>query len=125
VKAQSPLIRRVTRETVKFQSVSHEERFKDAAVRGVFPEYGEMRNEVPSDGRWISPEDIAERRRVVFIGAELRKKLFSGEPSLGLSSPPPSPAASPFLHQTNVPSPCSAAKNSSPYTKASPSASKP
>ena len=42
-----------------------------------------MRNEVPSDGRWISPEDVAERRRVVFLGAELRKKLFSGEPALG------------------------------------------
>jgi putative ABC transport system permease protein len=83
VKAQSPLIRRVTRETVQFQGVSHEERVKDAAVRGIYPEYGEMRNEVPSDGRWISPEDVAERRRVVFLGSELRKKLFSGEPALG------------------------------------------
>src|SRR6266403_1208217 len=81
VKAQSPLIRRVTRETVRFQGVSHEERLKDSAVRGVYPEYGEMRNEVPSDGRWISAEDVAERRRVVFLGSELRKKLFSGEPA--------------------------------------------
>jgi putative ABC transport system permease protein len=83
VKAQSPLIRRVTRETVKFQGVSYGERLKDSAVRGVYPEYGDMRNEIPSDGRWISPEDIAERRRVVFLGAELRKKLFSGEPAVG------------------------------------------
>jgi len=83
VKAQSPLIRRVTRETVRFQGVSYGERLKDSAVRGVFPEYGDMRNEIPSDGRWISPEDIAERRRVVFLGAELRKKLFSGEPAVG------------------------------------------
>ena len=64
VKAQSPLIKRVTRETVRFQGVSYGERLSDSAVRGVFPEYGEMRNEVPSDGR-------------------LRKKLFSGEPALG------------------------------------------
>src|SRR5246127_3783472 len=83
VKAQSPLIRRVTRETVRFQGVSHEERLKDSAVRGVYPEYGEMRNEVPSDGRWISPEDVAERRRVVFLGARLKKKLFSGTPAVG------------------------------------------
>src|SRR5215469_7528894 len=83
VKAQSPLIRRVTRETVQFQGVAYGERVKDAAVRGVYPEYGEMRNEIPSDGRWISPEDVAERRRVVFLGSQLRKKLFSGEPSLG------------------------------------------
>ena len=83
VKAQSPLIRRVTRETVQFQGVAYGERVKDAAVRGVYPEYGEMRNEIPSDGRWISPEDVAERRRVVFLGSQLRKKLFSGEPALG------------------------------------------
>src|SRR5215831_7378106 len=83
VRAQSPLVKRVTRETVRFQGVSYGERLSDSAVRGVFPEYGEMRSEVPTDGRWITPEDIAERRRVVFIGARLRKKLFSGEPAMG------------------------------------------
>jgi putative ABC transport system permease protein len=83
VKAQSPLIRRVTLETVKFQGIAHEQRLSDTAIRGVYPEYGEMRNEVPLEGRWISPEDIAERRRVVFLGALLRKKLFSGTPAIG------------------------------------------
>ena len=83
VKAQSPLIRRVTLETVKFQGISHEQRLSDTAIRGIYPEYGEMRNEVPLEGRWISPEDIAERRRVVFLGALLRKKLFSGTPAVG------------------------------------------
>jgi putative ABC transport system permease protein len=83
VKAQSPLIKRVTLETVKFEGISHEERVSDSATRGVYPEYGEMRNEVPSDGRWISAEDIAERRRVVFLGARLKKKLFSGMPAVG------------------------------------------
>src|SRR5205085_12567320 len=83
VRAQSPVVRRVTRETVRFQGVSYGERLSDSAVRGVFPEYGDMRNEVPTDGRWITPEDIAERRRVAFLGARLRKKLFSGEPAVG------------------------------------------
>ena len=82
-KAQSPLIKRVTLETVKWVGLSHDERVSDTATRGVFPEYGEMRNEVPIEGRWISAEDIAERRRVIFLGARLRKKLFSGMPSLG------------------------------------------
>jgi len=67
VKAQSPLVKRVTLETVKFRGISHDERLSDSAVRGIYPEYGEMRNEVPSDGRWISADDIAERRRVVFL----------------------------------------------------------
>src|SRR6201982_2027470 len=83
VKAKSPLVKRVTLETVKFRGISHEERLSDTAVRGVYPEYGEMRNEVPSEGRWISADDIAERRRVVFWGARLRKKLFSGTPAVG------------------------------------------
>ncbi|HXN51014.1 MAG TPA: ABC transporter permease [Candidatus Acidoferrum sp.] len=83
VKAQSPLIKRVTLETVRFQGISHDQRLSDTAIRGVYPEYGEMRNEMPLEGRWISPEDIAERRRVVFLGALLRKKLFSGTPAIG------------------------------------------
>jgi putative ABC transport system permease protein len=82
-KAQSPLIKRVTLETVKWKGISHDERLSDTATRGVFPEYGEMRNEVPSEGRWISAEDVAERRRVVFLGARLKKKLFSGTPAVG------------------------------------------
>jgi len=83
VRAQSPLIKRVTLETVRFEGISHESRLSDSATRGVYPEYGEMRNEVPSSGRWISAEDVAERRRVVFLGARLKKKLFSGEPAVG------------------------------------------
>ncbi|MGB7436682.1 MAG: ABC transporter permease [Candidatus Acidiferrum sp.] len=82
VKAQSPLIKRVTLETVKFEGISHDERLADSATRGVYPEYGEMRNEVPSEGRWISAEDVEERLRVVFLGARLKKKLFSGEPAI-------------------------------------------
>jgi putative ABC transport system permease protein len=83
VKAQSPLVKRVTLETVKFLGIAHEQRLSETAIRGVYPEYGEMRNEVPIEGRWISPEDIAERRRVAFLGALLRKKLFSGTPAIG------------------------------------------
>src|SRR6058998_1167759 len=83
VKAQSPLIKRVTRETVRFRGITHEERLSDTAIRGVYPEYGDMRNEIPMEGRWITPEDIAERRRVAFLGAILRRKLFSGTPAVG------------------------------------------
>lgn len=83
VKAQSPLVKRVTLENVKFLGISHDERLADTAIRGVYPEYGEMRNEVPSEGRWISAEDIADRRRVAFLGARLKKKLFSGTPAVG------------------------------------------
>ena len=72
VKAQSPLVKRVTLESTRFKAISHEERLADTAIRGVFPEYGDMRNEIPIEGTWISAEDVAERRRVVFLGARLQ-----------------------------------------------------
>jgi putative ABC transport system permease protein len=54
-----------------------------AAVRGVCPAYGEMRNEVPSEGRWINDSDELERRRVAFLGGRIREQLFSGRPAVG------------------------------------------
>src|SRR5260370_21496157 len=75
VKAQSPLIRRVTMETVRFQGITHEQRLSDTAIRGVYPEYGEMRNEVPLERRWICPEDSRERGALVVVAALLRQKL--------------------------------------------------
>lgn len=57
--------------------------FRPVPVRGVCAEYGEMRSEVPSDGRWISPDDVLERRRVVFLGSLARQRLFSGRPAVG------------------------------------------
>ena len=42
-----------------------------------------MRNEVPAEGRWISPGDELERRRVAFLGGRVREQLFSGRPAVG------------------------------------------
>jgi len=80
---ESPLVRQACRETVRFLGIAHEPGFANTAIRGVCAEYGEMRNEVPSAGRWISPDDVLERRRVVFLGARLREKLFGGRPAVG------------------------------------------
>jgi putative ABC transport system permease protein len=83
IHAQATLVRHACLETVRWLPISYGERLANTAIRGVCPEYGEMRNEVPSLGRWISPEDLLERRRVVFIGSRLREKLFSGRPAVG------------------------------------------
>lgn len=83
IRAQAPLVKRATLETVRFKGISYGERLSNTAIRGVYPEYGEMRNQVPMEGRWITAQDIAERRRVAFLGARLRKKLFSGQPAIG------------------------------------------
>jgi putative ABC transport system permease protein len=84
VKATAPLVRYVCRETVRRPAISYGDRMVGTApVRGVCPEYGEMRNEVPSQGRWLNAEDEIERRRVIFLGGRLKEKLFSGRPAVG------------------------------------------
>jgi len=83
VQQEASLIKSICMETVRWLPISYGDRIGQTAIRGVCPEYGEMRNEVPSQGRWISPEDLAERRRVVFMGARIREKLFSGRPAVG------------------------------------------
>jgi putative ABC transport system permease protein len=83
VRARATLVKYACRETVRWLPISHGSRFANTAIRGVCPAYGEMRSENPSSGRWISPEDMAERRRVVFLGARLRQKLFANQPAVG------------------------------------------
>ncbi len=83
VRAEDTLVKTACLETVRWLGISYQERLASTAVRGVCPEYGEMRNEVASQGRWIGPEDVLERRRVVFLGARLREKLFSERPAVG------------------------------------------
>src|SRR5260370_4384262 len=84
VKATAPLVKHVCRETVRRPGIAFGDRMVGTApVRGVCPEYGEMRNEVPSEGRWINSEDELERRRVIFLGGRLKEQLFSGRPAVG------------------------------------------
>jgi putative ABC transport system permease protein len=83
IRRTASLVKQVCPETVKFLALAHQERFATTAVRGVCPEYGEMRNETASQGRWLSPEDEINRRRVVFLGALIKRKLFAGAPAVG------------------------------------------
>ena len=84
VKATAPLVKHACLETVRRPGIAYGDRLVGTApVRGVCPAYGEMRNEVPSEGRWIDAEDELERRRVIFLGGRLKEKLFSGRPAVG------------------------------------------
>jgi len=83
IRQEATLVKEVSAETVRWWSITHNERLQNTAIRGVYPNYGEMRNQVPSEGRWISAEDIQERRRVVFLGGRLKEKLFGGQPAIG------------------------------------------
>src|SRR5438067_10089013 len=84
VKATAPLVKYACLETVRRPGIAYQDRMVGtAAIRGVCPEYGEMRNEVPSEGRWLNAEDELERRRVIFLGGKLKEDLFSGRPAVG------------------------------------------
>ena len=84
IKESAPLVKHACLETVKRPGIAYGDRMVGTApVRGVCPEYGEMRNEVAAEGRWINSLDELERRRVIFLGNRLREKLFSGRPAVG------------------------------------------
>ena len=84
IKETAPLVKYVCRETVRRPGIAYQDRLVGtAAIRGVCPEYGEMRNEVPSEGRWFNTSDELERRRVCFLGGHVREQLFSSRPAVG------------------------------------------
>jgi putative ABC transport system permease protein len=83
VRQEASLVRNVSLETVRWYGISYGDRMANTAIRGVYPEYGLIRDETATEGRWISAEDFLERRRVVFLGGSLRKQLFSGRPAVG------------------------------------------
>jgi putative ABC transport system permease protein len=53
-------------------------------VGGVWPEFSDMRNVIPAENsRFINERDIAEKRRVIFLGDGLKKDLFDAEEAVG------------------------------------------
>jgi putative ABC transport system permease protein len=52
-------------------------------IRGVNPVFERMRNTIAGKGRFIDPEDMAQRKRVVFIGDVLARDLFGGAEAVG------------------------------------------
>ena len=52
-------------------------------IRGINPVFERMRNTIAETGRFIDPEDMAQRKRVAFIGDVLAKNLFGDVPAVG------------------------------------------
>ncbi len=53
-------------------------------VIGVYPSFEEMRTYYPQRGsRFINPTDLQNKRRVVFLGTEIAKKLFEKDDPVG------------------------------------------
>ncbi len=56
----------------------------NAAVGGVLPSFSEIRNIFPAQGgRFLDSLDVTERRRVAFLGDDLKKLLFGDAEAVG------------------------------------------
>jgi len=85
IKTQVDQIDQISAEYSRWNfQVSYGDRKNSPNIAGVFPNYGEMRNIFAQEGgRWISPIDINQRRRVVFLGNSLAELLFGNEDPVG------------------------------------------
>lgn len=52
-------------------------------VRGVAPAYAGIRSQAAAVGRFIDAEDVRLRRRVVFLGSEVARRIFGTRPAVG------------------------------------------
>jgi putative ABC transport system permease protein len=81
---QLPFVKAVSPEFMVDLPVSYDNLQSNHVVRGIGASYGGMRSQTPlPGGRFIDDEDIRLRRRVIFIGSEVRRKLFGVQPAVG------------------------------------------
>lgn len=52
-------------------------------INGVLPDFNRIRYVPMNEGRWLNQMDEQQKRRVIVLGDETRKTLFSGHPSVG------------------------------------------
>ena len=77
------VLKYVSPESFESLPIGYGTRQTTTGVRGVTPAYGIMRTEVPSAGRFITAEDVSNRRRVAFLGTEIARRLFGSIPPVG------------------------------------------
>ncbi len=83
IEEECTLVKAVSPEIFRRTQARHGDRTHSIGVRGVYPVYSEIRNEVPSEGRFFSSEDMMDHRRVVVLGAEIKTKLFGSSSAVG------------------------------------------
>jgi putative ABC transport system permease protein len=82
IRQRCTLVKRVSPEVFEEMPLRWNDRISLAGVRAVNEEYGPMRGMFMGEGRFLNAEDIAGMRRVIVLGYDLKKKLFSQAPAL-------------------------------------------
>jgi len=85
IRAEVPLLKRVSPEVFKQCTVAYGTRSANYGVSGVYANYARMRRMEFAEGTAFSEADDFTHSRVAFIGADLKKKLFSGQNAIGES----------------------------------------
>ena len=83
LQAEVPLIKRISPEASKQSNVAYGTRSGSYSISGVYPYYSHMRRIDVADGSFFTDLDENTRSRVAVLGADVKKKLFSGENALG------------------------------------------
>jgi len=83
LQAEVPLLKRISPETSKQCKVSWGIRSNDYQVSGVYPYYSRMRRMDVQQGSFFTELDENTHSHVAVLGADVKKKLFSGQNALG------------------------------------------
>jgi len=85
VRARMPELDAVWGEVTSWRTaLTYGRKTVNAQVVGASPVYGDRRKQFPKPGgRFLDPDDLEEKRRVLFLGNELAKQLFGEEDPVG------------------------------------------
>jgi putative ABC transport system permease protein len=83
VQEQSPACQYVLPELGNNEPVRSPYNSASLLVTGSLPPFADIRSLSVGEGRFYNGEDVAEGRRVAFIGTEVKKQLFASRPALG------------------------------------------
>jgi len=83
IRAEVPLLKHVSPEASKNCVVAYGTRSANYGVSGVYASYGGMRKMEVTEGSFFNEADDFTHTRVAVIGADAKKKLFSGQNALG------------------------------------------
>lgn len=80
IRQHVPEIKRICPESYNLGAIRYKNHEINRNVRGVYADFGPMRNIfAQAGGRFINPDDVAYSRRVVFLGWNLADELFKGK----------------------------------------------
>src|ERR1019366_7094982 len=83
LQAEVPLLKRISPEAFKQSTLAWGSRSANYGISGVYPYYAHMRRMNVEDGSFFTDLDENNHSRVAILGADVKKKLFSGQNALG------------------------------------------